>query len=327
MLKKIVLVTLALVALGMAVVAGGLTWAHMAIRRERGALPPPAALTAANQGGDLPVRLSLINTTSQPMPRSAVLDPAQDPQPQARYVMSHPSFVFEWADERVLLVDVGMDREGARSFGRPLQTLAGADPIDPQGSVAERLGPAATRVRGIVFTHLHTDHVGGIGELCRSVSQPVQVFMTEAQDQRPNYTTRPGRGLLRAAPCVQTVPLGAGPLRMVPGFPGVYVVGAGGHTPGSQMIAAFVQRDRGVQPYVLVGDIVNNIDGISHDIPKPFLYRLLMVPEDETRLGELRRFIRGLRDDEGFTVLVSHDQLDLERSGVSAWQAALRTSW
>src|SRR5262245_15276252 len=157
MLKKIALVTLALVALGVAVVAGGLTWAHMAIRRERGALPAPETLSAAKEVGDLPVRLSVINTASQPMPRSAVLDPAQDPQPQARYVMSHPSFVFEWADGRLLLVDVGMDREGALSFGRPLQTLAGAEAIEPHESVAGRLGSAATRVRGIVFTHLHTD--------------------------------------------------------------------------------------------------------------------------------------------------------------------------
>jgi glyoxylase-like metal-dependent hydrolase (beta-lactamase superfamily II) len=317
MLKKAVLVVLGLIALALVAGAVGLTWAHLAIRRERAPLPAP--LVAAAPADQLPVRLSFINTASQRMPRSAVLDASRDPQPQAPYVMSHPSFVVQWADGRLLLVDVGMTREGAISFGGTIEMLGDAAPIEAHGSVAERLGAGRQQVQGIVFTHLHTDHVGGIGDLCRGVGHPLPVFMTQAQDERTNFTTRPGQRLLRDAACVRRERLaGTSPLP-VPGFPGVVVIPAGGHTPGSQMVVAFVKDDRGVRRYLLVGDIVNNIDGITHNLPKPSLYSLLVVPEDAPRLAELRKYLRALRDESGVALLVSHDQLDIERTGVPAW--------
>jgi hypothetical protein len=61
---------------------------------------------------------------------------------------------------------------------------------------------------------------------------------------------------------------------------------------------------------------VNNRAGVEFDIGKPLLYRLLIVPEDETRQGELRRFLRGLATHDGYTLLVSHDQLSLEALGL-----------
>jgi glyoxylase-like metal-dependent hydrolase (beta-lactamase superfamily II) len=176
------------------------------------------------------------------------------------------------------------------------------------------------RVQGVVFTHLHTDHTGGIGDLCAGLHHRLRVFMTEAQAQRPNFTTRPGLALLRQAGCVQEEPLVDGPLFSLGGFPGVHVIAAGGHTPGSQIIIAYVAAADGVHRYAFAGDIANNIDGITYNIPKPFLYSLLLVPEDKQRLDELRRFLRELRDHAGFTILVSHDQLQIERSGVPAWQ-------
>src|SRR5215470_8692592 len=104
MLKKILLALVVLLIVAIAVAAGGLAWAHVAIRRERAPLPSPETIASAAQDDELPVRLSVINTASQPMPRSAVLDPHRDPNPHAPYVMSHPSFVLEWADGRILLV-------------------------------------------------------------------------------------------------------------------------------------------------------------------------------------------------------------------------------
>jgi glyoxylase-like metal-dependent hydrolase (beta-lactamase superfamily II) len=323
MLRRIAIALL--VVLGVAVIGltAGLARAHWSIRRERAPLPPveQVAATAAAAGAG-PVRLAVINTASQPMPRSAVLDAGSDPQPRAAYVMSHPSFVLEWADGRLLLVDVGMSREGALAFGAPLEWLAGAQPIHPLGSVAERLGAARSRVRGAVFTHLHTDHVGGMDDLCRSGNQPIRVAMTPAQAERPNYTTRPGLQVLENAACVQRATLPEGSFVPLPDFPGVFVIPAGGHTPGSQIIVAFVGDGAAPHPVVFTGDIVNNIDGINGDVPKPFVYRWLAVPEDHQRQAELRRYLRVLRDRYGFTLLVSHDQRQLEESGVPAWTAA-----
>ncbi|MBI4514212.1 MAG: MBL fold metallo-hydrolase [Deltaproteobacteria bacterium] len=318
MTKKIVLVVLALVAIAIVAAASGLTWAHLTIRRERTPLPAAAAVVGTNSA-DGPVRISYLNTATQPMPRSAVLDPKRDPHPQEPYVMSHPSFVLEWADGRIVLIDAGMTREEAAAFGRPIERFSGGQPIKPLGSVAEGLGQAAARVQGALFTHLHSDHVGGITALCAGVSQRIHVFQTEAQALRTNHLTRAGLRLLQAASCVQRERLEGAPLMPVSGFPGLFVIAAGGHTPGSQIVVAHMATSDGSRHYVFTGDTANNIDGITFDVPKPALYSLLVVPEDGERLGELRRFLRGLGQHAGVTLLVSHDQRQLERSGVPAW--------
>jgi glyoxylase-like metal-dependent hydrolase (beta-lactamase superfamily II) len=299
---------------GIGLVLAGLVWAHIAIRREQAPLPSSEQI-AAPGSGEHPVRLSYINTASQVMPRSDVLTSYLDPDPNGPYVMSHPSFVLEWADGSILLVDAGMTRAGAEAFGRPLELLGAAKPIQPLGSVAERLGEARRRVRGVIFTHLHIDHVGGLVDLCAGREEPVDIPMTQAQAQRPNYTTRPGLKLLRSS-CARQQVLSGGPLLPLPGFPGVAVFAAGGHTPGSQIVVAHVQTADGLSTVLFVGDIVNQIEGITYDIPKPFLYRTFVVPEADERLSQLRRFLRAMRQDGEVTLLPAHDQLHLENSGV-----------
>ncbi len=317
-----------LLILSLAGGSGVLAWAHAGVRREQAPLPSLEAAVAAVQVADGPARLSIANTATQTMPRSAVLDSSRDPAPDRRYVMSHPSFVLEWADGRILLVDAGMDRAGAARFGGLIEQLLGGEPIHPHDAVATQLGEAADRVEGVVFTHLHEDHVGGVVELCRGRTRPLRVFMTEAQDERGNYTTGATRRLLadtrRAAqseadpPCVEVIRIASGGAQPVPGFPGVAVIAAGGHTPGSQIVLAAVAEPgaEGQTISAFTGDIVNHIAGIDHDVPKPTLYRWLVVPEAEGRQAQLRHFLRALRDDADMRLLVSHDELQLASTGL-----------
>jgi glyoxylase-like metal-dependent hydrolase (beta-lactamase superfamily II) len=305
-----------LVLLAVVGLAVGLGWAHLAIRRERAPLPEAAALAAAPASPDRPARLTWINTGTQPMPRAAVLDPDGDPRGADPYVMSHPSFVLEWADGRILLVDAGMPRDDAAAFGAPLEWAAGASPLTPLGSVAEQLGDAASRVSGVVFTHLHTDHVAGARELCAGRPGPIAVPMTRAQAENSNYTTRPGRAIVDETACLAVRALGPDAVQPVPGFPGVALIAAGGHTPGSQIVLAEVGTGDALRRYAFVGDIVNHIDGIRLDRPKPLLYRTLVVPEDEARLGELRRLLAVLEREHAYVLLVPHDQHAIAASGV-----------
>jgi glyoxylase-like metal-dependent hydrolase (beta-lactamase superfamily II) len=323
MVKRLALAVVLLVGLAVLAAAVVLVRAHLAVRAETAPLPTLEAIAVASTVGtivdDAPVRVSVINTASQPMPRAAVLEAGRDPHAGAPYVMSFPAFVLEWKDGRLLLIDAGMTGAGAIAFGKPIEWLGGAEPISPHASVATALGDAAGRVKGIVFTHLHTDHVGGITELCQRLNG-LSVALTEAQAERTNYTTRPGLDLLEEADCVHFARVSGGPLFAVPGFPGVFLIDAGGHTPGSQIALAFVSgADGTAHRYAFTGDIVNNLDGILYDVPKPFLYRTFFVPESEPRQTELRAFLKRLRDEAGFELLVSHDQLALEASGVPAW--------
>ncbi|MCW5890485.1 MAG: MBL fold metallo-hydrolase [bacterium] len=305
---------LGLVLLLVIVAAGGVIWARRSLEGER-RFPPAAAEVLALDGQDAgPTRIWWINTAHQPMPRAAVLEPDRDPTPNAPYVMSHPSFVLEWADGKLLLVDTGMTAAGAVSFGRPLEWLGDAQPMEPLADVAQRLGGAKSRVAGVVFTHLHTDHTGGLGVLCEGGPAEIPVFMSTPQAERPNYTTRPGLREVHAATCARVTPIGDSGLLALPGFPGVAVVPAAGHTPGSQVVLAKVGDTR----YAFAGDLANALDGITHDVPKPWLYSLLVVPEDTAWLAGQRRWLRELAQ-QGVVVLPAHDEGAIAASGVPVW--------
>lgn len=301
---------------GLGALAIGLGLAHWQIRSIRPELPTGAGLTALRAVAG-PVRVSWINTARQEMPRAAVLEPGDDPEPGLPYEMSHPSFVLEWADGRLLLVDVGMTEEGARSFGRPIEWASGGQPIRPLGSVARQLGEASSRVAGAIFTHLHKDHVEGIGELCAG-ERRIFVPMTESQAAQPNYTTRPGHRLLEQAGCVATERLTGSGAFAVPGFDGVWILAAAGHTPGSQVVLAQVGERR----FLFAGDLVNHAAGIDHDVAKPWLYSLLVVPEDTVRLSELRQWLRELRNGHDIVVVPAHDLHEIEASGIPYWGRA-----
>jgi len=290
-----------LLLLGCLVAAIGLFRAQRAIAREGDPLPSLDDVAATLQAftGDAPVGLSRISTSSQVMGDGRIL--------------GHPSFVLRWRDGRILLIDLGMTRETALAFGKPFEWVMGAEPAVFHQSVAAALGDDARNVRGVVFTHLHTDHVDGVREMCSVVRGSLNVLMTPAQATRPNYTTQPGLQVLQDTICVlRNVVEGTG-LRPLPGFPGVLVFHAGGHTPGSQIIFAALDTAAGRRAVVFSGDITNDIASIDGDLPKPWIYRNLIIPEAEERQGELRRFLRALRDDKGMALLVAHDERNADR--------------
>jgi len=308
---------LALVLLAALVVAAaGLGLAHRGVRG-LGA-PLPADLPALEAGPDLAVDVLVVNTASQPVPRAQVLDADRDPAPERPYVLGHPAFVLTWADGRRLLVDAGMDRAAAASFGRPLELLTAAGSVEAHGDVAEQLGADALGgPLGLVFTHLHVDHTQGVRALCAARrGAPIALFQTAAQAARRSYTTRAGAAHVEEAGCVRRTILPDAPLAALPGFPGVAVLWAAGHTPGSQVILAAVRAEGGAPRRIaFAGDVANAVDGIRADVPKPFLYRLLVVPEDDARLGEVRRFLAGL-ERAGFALAPSHDLVHLRALGL-----------
>ena len=316
MLRRILIALGALLGLIVLWAAAGLFLAGRAIRALEPELPSMDEILTFDPAADLPVGISWLNTASQKMPRSAVLDPSQDPTPDAPYVMSHVVFVLEWSDGRILLVDAGMDSDAATGFGKPLEIVSGADPIRPLGSMAEKLGLSLRRVAAIAFTHEHTDHTNGVGSLCRLHSQPIRLIRNRLQVDETNYTTRPGLEQLADAACLKPEIAEDGPLFRVPGFQGLRFFAAAGHTPGSQIFVAHVRGSDGIRSYALTGDVVNQIDGARQNIPKPWLYSRIVVPESPARLDALRRLLAELERNHGMTLLVSHDQLSLEASGI-----------
>jgi len=319
MLRRVLVGLVSLVVLLLASAGLGLWLAKRSIAALDPPLPTAEEILAFDRSADLPVHLAWINTASQKMPRSAVLEPSLDPTPASPYVMSHPSFVLEWADSRMFLIDAGMDRESALAFGRPIEWLSGGEPIQPIASTAERLGGALARVEGIAFTHEHTDHTSGVAELCHLRSRPIALFQNPLQVRESNFTTRPGQRQLAEAGCLEPHLLESGPLYAVPGFSGLLFFAAAGHTPGSQVFVAHVRTNGAVRTWLFTGDVVNQIDGVRQNIPKPAFYSAFVVPESTARLDTVRRFLAELERDHGAGLLVSHDQLSLEASGIGAY--------
>jgi glyoxylase-like metal-dependent hydrolase (beta-lactamase superfamily II) len=300
-----------LVALAVVLAALGLGWAHVAIRDENPPLPIAKTLAAVGSG-DIPVRLSWIETSTQRTPAGV----AKEGENGWRRLV-HPVFVLEWSDGRILLVDAGMEGDYARAFGRPAEWILGSQPLEVGRTVAEALGAARGRLVGIVFTHLHMDHTEGIGLLCPPGAPPFSVFMTAAQSERPNYTTRTGLAQVKAASCARPIALADNGLAPLPGMNGVGVIRVAGHTPGSQLIVAWVGSPQtGRKGYVLAGDVVFEKSQIAEDRPKPLLYRLLITPENDTQLGLARRWLRNLEAQDEITVIPSHDGDYLESVGL-----------
>lgn len=304
----------------LAVAGIGLGVAHRQIRGIDPPLPDLGALHAFAASPDLPIRVSVWNSASQPAPRRFVLEPVRDPDPAQPYVMSHAAFVLEWADGRVLMIDAGMDAAQAQAFARPFEAI-GAGAVVPHGSVAERVAPAlAERPVAIVFSHLHSDHVGGAVSLCAALppATRVRLFQTPAQMDLVNYTTRPGRALIAAAGCLVPERVGDAPVAALPDRPGAFVIHAAGHTPGSQIAGAWVRAGGEVRGFLFAGDAANAIDGIRFDVSKPWAYRTFVVPENEARLTRVRTLLREA-EAAGMTVAIAHDERHLTTTGIPSF--------
>ncbi len=318
MIIRTLKITAGLVSLVVLAAAIGLWSSHRAINRLAPPLPQLAEVLSFDPEADLPVSLSWINTASQSVPRSGVLEPSLDPNPDAPYVMSLPSFVLRWSDGRLFVIDAGMEPDAALEFGALSERLAGAGPVIAHGGTQAQLGASVSSARGIAFTHLHTDHVQGLTALCQS-NPGLVLVQSSLQAREHNYTTTAGAEILAESGCSESLSLSAQALAPVPGFPGLAVLNAAGHTPGSQILVAHVRSTEGVTTWIFVGDVANHIEGIDLNLPKPHLYSLLLVPEATSRLSTLRVYLRNLREHGGARLLVSHDQLQLESSGLPLW--------
>ncbi len=318
MIRRILVTAGVLLSLSLAAGSVALGLAHRQISRITPQLPSPASILAGFPESNLPLRLSYINTASQPCPRSMVLEDSLDPGPPAAYVMSHTAFVLEWADGSIFLIDTGMSIDDATAFGKTMQRF-GAGPLQAHGSVSEQLGAAAEWVAGVGFTHLHPDHTSGLVSLCTHNPHPPTVYQTPLQSRLGNYTTRAGRHHLQQARCAPTEVLSEGPRFELPEFPGLVVLEGAGHTPGSSIFVARVGRAQNSKYWVFAGDVVNHIDGVRLDIPKPFLYSRFVVPESSARLSRLRRLLAEFGNNDNVGLLISHDLLQIRAAGIKPY--------
>lgn len=292
--------------------------AHVQVRQIDPSLPETWALLEAVSVPDAPTRLRYVNSASQPTADGRK--------------MGHPAFVLDWKDGRRFVIDVGMEPETALEFGEPLKTLLGAGEVEPHGSVAQQMGDEVTGIAGIAFTHLHHDHTQGIVTLCRAFRRTQElalpIYQTPYQFEQRNHTTDMGFAFIEEAlrlpdstGCGTPMRLDKGPresIHPIPGFPGLVAIPAGGHTPGSTLFLTRV----GERFWLFSGDITNTRQELVENLGKSALYSLLIVPENTDRTELMRIWLRSLDAREDLVVVVSHDLVALEESGIEAWSVA-----
>jgi glyoxylase-like metal-dependent hydrolase (beta-lactamase superfamily II) len=209
-----------------------------------------------------------------------------EPSVQARTV-----FQVVFADGAVM-IDSGMDEQVHRFFGRGV-----IEPYYPDAAkqVVRALGSA----RAIIITHEHGDHVAGVirtpfvAELApKTLLTRAQIQALESDPQMPEIKITP-----EMASRYDVVDYE----KFLPFGPGVALIKAPGHTPGSQMVYVALESGR---EYLFIGDTAWHMDGVrlikGKDAP--------WIQEDQAALLAQLKWLNELyRTEKKLFIIASHD--------------------
>jgi glyoxylase-like metal-dependent hydrolase (beta-lactamase superfamily II) len=163
-----------------------------------------------------------------------------------------------------------------------------------------RVRAAMRRAQTVVFTHEHSDHIGGIFKAPEFASLAPRIAATSEQlDSRSLERKEFGAGELE-----QLKPLAYEGLHAI--APGVVLQKAPGHTPGTQLV--YVETANGTR-YLFVGDIAWSQDNIRLQVGRPGLATLL-IHEDRPAVAAQLHALHELPKD--IHVIVAHDPVELK---------------
>jgi glyoxylase-like metal-dependent hydrolase (beta-lactamase superfamily II) len=203
--------------------------------------------------GDLPHSLRGLSFAEFKTPLSGAVEGAGNEVVEGVYTAFQVRYAHGW-----IMVDAGVDREVETDTSVTIHQ-------DRYQRVQDALRGASL----IVVTHEHHDHIAGVIHTpARDLIAP-KTILTRAQVQtlRAMDTRRLGNSpLLRLTAADAARYLVIDYEQLYPVAPGLVLVKAPGHTPGSQMV--YVRLDSG-QETLLVGDIAWFMAGIERRLQKP----------------------------------------------------------
>jgi glyoxylase-like metal-dependent hydrolase (beta-lactamase superfamily II) len=237
--------------------------------------------------GQRPLRLNILKfAESHRTLNFSVKGAPADPSIQARTV-----FQVMYTDGS-LMIDAGMDLQVHKFFGRGVE-----EPYDAEA--AAEVERALQRARLIVVTHEHGDHVGGV------IHSPLASDLA-----RKTILTRTQVSELKASPQMPEIRLTEDAAhqylivdydRYLPVAPGVALISAPGHTPGSQMVYIVVESGH---EYLLIGDTAWHMDGVRQIRGKDAPW----IKEDTTAvLSQLKWLQTVSQTVDTLSVVASHD--------------------
>jgi glyoxylase-like metal-dependent hydrolase (beta-lactamase superfamily II) len=238
--------------------------------------------------GRRPLRLNFLKfAESRRTKNFSVKDAPTTPSVQAR-----TAFQVVYPDATVM-VDAGMDLTVHKFFGRGVE-----EPYFPDA--ARQVEQAVNRARLIVVTHEHGDHVAGVVHSAAAAQLAPKTILTRTQVQ--SLMTSPQMPEIRLSDDLARRFVVIDYDTYYPLAPGMALIKAGGHTPGSQMV--YVALDSG-REYLLIGDATWHMDGVrlikGKDAP--------WVTEDQSAVLAQLTWLNSLsRTAPNLIVVASHDE-------------------
>lgn len=199
-------------------------------------------------------------------------------------------------DRGWLMVDAGMDRE-----------LAGGSPRF-SAAAYERVQQALRGARLIVVTHEHSDHVAGVIRSPFAAEIDGKTLLTRAQVQ--TLLARPDQPQVRIDSARAARFLRVDYDQVLPLAPGVALLKAAGHTPGSQIVYVRLATGREV---ILAGDVAWAMAGVEQQRQKPAAVSRALG-EDRTAVGAQLAWLQRVAA-AGVFVVVAHDAVWLSELG------------
>ncbi len=191
-----------------------------------------------------------------------------------------------------IMIDSGMDQQVHKFFGRGVE-----EPYDAEA--AKQIQKALRGARSIVMTHEHGDHVAGVIRTPFLDEIAPKTILTRTQvETLMNHPQMPEIKLTEEAAKRYVV---IDYEKYFPFAPGMALMKAAGHTPGSQMI--YVKLESG-REYLFIGDSAWHMDGIRLIKGKDAAW----VKEDEDAVMSQLKWLNGLmKTERDLVIVVSHD--------------------
>jgi glyoxylase-like metal-dependent hydrolase (beta-lactamase superfamily II) len=228
------------------------------------------------------------------------LQSAVDGVPKTRALSWNPVFQVRFP-HGYIMVDAGMDKASMSGGGRSFNAEHYA-----------QIQTALEKANLIVITHEHVDHVGTLVK--SSIAAQVAPHTLLTREQMETLLTKPKVAFTSLDSSRAHEYLVVQYDRALPIAPGVVLIKAAGHTPGSQMVYIKLASGREM---IIAGDVAWNTVGIEQQRQKPDSTRRFMG-EDRAAIGWQLAWLKGVEAD-GIIVVVNHDGQQLQalaKSGV-----------
>jgi glyoxylase-like metal-dependent hydrolase (beta-lactamase superfamily II) len=242
---------------------------------------------ASSLAGSPPAEMASALIAEGSLPRGALFagESLREPHP-----MVHQVFELRGGDVGVV-VDAGMSREQAAAVDSEVRF---------HDEAWQQALAAMHRADRIVVTHEHFDHLGGIASYAPPEDLAGRLLLR--REQLANLRALDDAGFPAALRSLEPVP----DARAQAIAPGVVLVQAAGHTPGSQLVYARLANGREI---LFIGDVAWHLEQIERLHYRPRVVTDLFLGEDRGAvLAQFRALHDLMRAHPDLVVLVSHDR-------------------